>query len=184
MALVMTLGESYYQLSNGAELIHISVVYSEMQGVQNQPFELMDLQARRLLYPEGIGFRYETGGMMEKLRVLTSDRIREFHREMYQPKNLCLVIIGEVDRENLLQILEEFESTILDKVPALDAPFKRPWVDSKSVPKLTESIIETVKFPEEDESSGELIIGFFGPNCNDPVLGELSRKASLNDITD
>jgi Zn-dependent M16 (insulinase) family peptidase len=56
---------------------------------------------------------------------LTADRIREFHREMYQPKNLCLVLIGEVDQENLLQILDEFEDGILDDIPKVDAPFKR-----------------------------------------------------------
>src|SRR5437764_10101163 len=36
-----------------------SVVYSEMQGVQNTASEIMDLKARRLLYPENIGYRYE-----------------------------------------------------------------------------------------------------------------------------
>src|SRR2546421_218630 len=80
------------------------VVYSEMQGVQNTQGELMELQARRLLYPEGNGFRYETGGMMDALRVLTAHRIRDFHKEMYQPKNLCVVLIGEVDHLNLLEI--------------------------------------------------------------------------------
>ena len=102
------------------------VVYSEMQGVQNNQGELMDLQSKRLLYPVGDGFRYETGGMMEQLRVLKADRIREFHREMYQPRNLCLVIIGEVNHEDLLAILDGFEETILDDIPKLDAPFKRP----------------------------------------------------------
>lgn len=101
------------------------VVYSEMQGVQNTGSELMDLEARRLLYPANVGFRYETGGMMEQLRVLTADRIRAFHKEMYQPKNLCLVLVGEVDHDNLLEILEEFEGGILDEIPSLDAPFKR-----------------------------------------------------------
>jgi Zn-dependent M16 (insulinase) family peptidase len=101
------------------------VVYSEMQGIQNTGGELMDLQARRLLYPEGIGYRYETGGMMEQLRVLTADRIRAFHKEMYQPKNLCLVLVGEVDHDNLLDILDDFESSILDDIPPPEAPFKR-----------------------------------------------------------
>jgi len=109
------------------------VVYSEMQGVQNNQGELMDLQSKRLLYPEGNGFRYETGGMMEQLRVLQADRIRSFHHQMYQPKNLCLVIIGEVDHENLLVILDEFEGTILDDIPQPDAPFKRPVSDLESV---------------------------------------------------
>ncbi|KAL2007047.1 hypothetical protein VTN00DRAFT_8485 [Thermoascus crustaceus] len=146
------------------------VVYSEMQGVQNNAAELIDLKARRLLYPEGIGFRYETGGMMEQLRVLTAERIRAFHREMYQPKNLCLIITGEVDHDNMLETLDKFESTILDVIPSPEAPFKRPWVESRQPPPLEKSIIETVEFPEEDESSGEIEIRFLGPDCTDPVL--------------
>jgi Zn-dependent M16 (insulinase) family peptidase len=101
------------------------VVYSEMQGVQNTGGEIMDIKARRLLYPDNVGFRYETGGLMENLRVLTADRIRAFHKEMYQPKNLCLVLIGEVDQDNLLEILDEFEDSILADIPKVDAPFKR-----------------------------------------------------------
>lgn len=101
------------------------VVYSEMQAVQFQSAEIMDLKARRILYPESVGFRYETGGMTEALRVLTPERIRQFHRDMYQPRNLCLVIVGETDQENLLEILDEFEESIKDDIPSLDTPFKR-----------------------------------------------------------
>ncbi|KAF1984496.1 putative zinc metalloprotease [Aulographum hederae CBS 113979] len=139
------------------------VVYSEMQGVQNEQGSLMDLSARRHLYPEGNGFRYETGGMMEQLRVLTADRIRKFHRAMYQPKNLRLVLIGEVDHVNLLDILEEFEDSIVDDVPSIDVPFTRPWVESKPTPPLEKDIVDVVEFPEEDESTGEIMIAFFGP---------------------
>ncbi|KAK2777752.1 zinc metalloprotease [Colletotrichum kahawae] len=145
------------------------VVYSEMQAVQFKSAEIMDLKARRLLYPESVGFRYETGGMTDALRVLTNDRIRSFHREMYQPKNLCVVIIGEADHDNLLQILDEFEESIKDDLPPLDAPFKRPWIDSAQPPALEKSIITTAEFPEEDESVGEITVAFFGPNCNDVV---------------
>ncbi|KAI9714357.1 MAG: hypothetical protein M1820_000318 [Bogoriella megaspora] len=146
------------------------VVYSEMQGVQNTASELMDVEARRVLYPEGIGFRYETGGMMHALRKLTADRIREFHREMYQPKNLCLVLIGEVYHTDLLSILDEFEDSILEDIPPPDAPFKRPWVESKQAPALNETIVKKVTFPEEDETTGEISIGFFGPDCDDHKL--------------
>ncbi|KAL9028695.1 MAG: hypothetical protein Q9196_002979 [Gyalolechia fulgens] len=145
------------------------VVYSEMQGVQNTQGELMDLRAKRLLYPEAVGFRYETGGMMEQLRVLTADRIRKFHRDMYQPKNLCLVIVGQVDHEDLLQILDSFEYSILDDIPPPEAPFRRPWVDSEPAPPLQNSVLETVEFPEEDESAGEITVTFFGPSCNDLI---------------
>ena len=148
------------------------VVYSEMQGVQNKQPEIMALKTQRLMYPEGIGFRYETGGMMEQLRVLTADRIRQFHRDMYQPRNLCLVIVGEVDHNDLLAILDAFEDTILEDIPKPDTPFKRPWIDSKQPPPLDTSCIEEIYFPEEDETSGEILISFFGPSCNDVLQGK------------
>ncbi|KAH7165734.1 Metalloenzyme, LuxS/M16 peptidase-like protein [Dactylonectria macrodidyma] len=143
------------------------VVYSEMQAVQFRSPEIMDLKARRLLYPENVGFRYETGGMTDALRVLTPERIRQFHRDMYQPRNLCLVIVGETDQENLLEILDKFEESIKDDIPSVDSPFKRPWIDSAQPPALNESAIVTAEFPEEDETVGEILVGFFGPNCID-----------------
>lgn len=145
------------------------VVYSEMQALQYSSNELMDLRARRLLYPENVGFRYETGGMMEALRVLTPDRIREFHKAMYQPQNLAVVIVGEADHQSLLEILDEFEESIKDDLPAVTTPFKRPFVDSPAPPPLKETIVETVEFPEEDESTGEVAVAFFGPSCIDQI---------------
>ncbi|KAG6015823.1 hypothetical protein E4U43_004726, partial [Claviceps pusilla] len=44
-----------------------------------------------------------------------------------------------------------------------------PWLDSAQPPPLKETIITTAEFPEEDESVGEILIGFFGPNCNDLI---------------
>jgi Zn-dependent M16 (insulinase) family peptidase len=101
------------------------VVYSEMQGVENTADTLMNLEAVRKIYPEGIGFRYETGGMMKALRVLTADRIREFHKAMYQPKNLCLVIVGEVVHPELLEVLDGFEESILNYIPDPNAAWRR-----------------------------------------------------------
>lgn len=145
------------------------VVYSEMQAIQYSSQELMDLRARRLLYPENVGFRYETGGMMDALRVLTPDRIREFHKAMYQPQNLAVIIVGEANHENLLEILDKFEESIKDDTPPPNPKFKRPFVDSAQPPPLKETIVETVEFPEEDESTGEIVVAFFGPSCVDQL---------------
>ncbi|KAH7369173.1 cytoplasm protein [Plectosphaerella cucumerina] len=145
------------------------VVYSEMQGVQSRSGEIADLAAKRLLYPENVGFRYETGGMTDALRSLTIDRIRDFHRTMYQPRNLAVIIVGETNHDNLLEILDEFEESIKDDIPALDAEFKRPWIDSAQPPALKETKTTTVEFPESDESVGEVLVGWFGPNCTDAL---------------
>lgn len=122
---------------------------------------------------------------MEALRVLTAERIREFHKEMYQPKNLCLVIIGEVIHDELLRILDKFEASILADIPDPTTPWRRyelirrmlreeirlimsrPWIESKPVCPIKKSSVDVVEFPEKDESMGEIVVGFLGPNCND-----------------
>jgi Zn-dependent M16 (insulinase) family peptidase len=38
-------------------------------------------------------------------------------------------------------------------------------------------VVESVPFPEEDESMGDILIAMFGPNCNDPLL-----TAALNTL--
>lgn len=142
------------------------VVYSEMQSFQNTASELIQLRLKRLIYPKNVGFRQETGGMMPELRKLSADRIREFHRQMYQPRNLCLIIIGEVDHESLFSALESFDAGISDRFP-LSADWKRPWTENGKAPPLQSSFVETVEFPEEDESLGEIAIAFLGPDCGD-----------------
>lgn len=144
------------------------VVYSEIQAEENSKASLLWRKAKLLIYPEG-GFRSETFGMMDSLRVLTADRIREYHREMYQPKNLCLIIMGDIDHTHLLNVLDRFESTILEDIPNPNAPFKRPWLDSKQAPTLANSATEFVVFPDEDESSGEILISFLGPSSTNKL---------------
>lgn len=160
------------------------VVYSEMQAEENQKYALMWRKSKRLLYPEGVGFRYETFGMMESLRALSAQRIREFHHDMYQPKNLCLVIVGAVDHKNLLEILDNFEDTVLEDVPKFDDPFCRPWLESNQTLPLEKSIVEYIEFPEADESSGDVFVNFFGPDladnllCQSPTFAHCSCHAS------
>ena len=83
---------------------------------------------------------------------------------------MCLVIVGAVNHANLLDVLEEFESTISESIPKPDAPFTRPWLESKQAPPLEKSTVEYVEFPEADESSGEILMNFFGPRLADNLL--------------
>jgi len=54
---------------------------------------------------------------MENLRVLTADRIRAFHKEdVSTPKNCCLVLVGEVEREPSTPDLRRLEDGILGDI--------------------------------------------------------------------
>ncbi|KAI7848898.1 Metalloenzyme, LuxS/M16 peptidase-like protein [Circinella umbellata] len=141
------------------------VVYSEMQGCQNSGDDRIHLHMRRIMFPEGCGYRSETGGLMERLRELSVEKIRGYHRDYYRPDNLCLIITGTVDHEKVLKSLEPVEENIISKGPL--PPLQRPWIESGNFPSLKENIVETVLFPDEDESMGTVLIAWNGPMCHD-----------------
>lgn len=90
--------------------------------------------------------------------------VRDYHKSYYRPDNLCLIITGKIDHGKLLKTLEPVEANILSK--EAPSPMKRPWVESGPVPKLLKTVEETVLFPDEDESMGEIMISWNGPDCH------------------
>ncbi|KAI9272698.1 Metalloenzyme, LuxS/M16 peptidase-like protein [Phascolomyces articulosus] len=141
------------------------VVYSEMQGCQNSGDDRIHLRMRRIMFPEGCGYRSETGGLMERLRELSVEKIRKYHRDYYRPDNLCLIITGTVNHEKVLKALEPVEQSILSKGPL--PPLQRPWIETGNFPNLEKNIEETVLFPDEDESMGTVLVSWNGPMCHD-----------------
>lgn len=143
------------------------VVFSEMQGIEAQLWFQTNLAMQRLLYPPLSGYSSETGGLMSELRKLGNERIRQFHRDMYRPDNLCVIITGSVDEEELLQIMETFDAELNPYDPSKAKP--RPFVDSVHEVPLAKSIIEEVEFPDDDESMGEMICSWIGPLASDTL---------------
>ncbi|KAI1310239.1 hypothetical protein EDD11_003855 [Mortierella claussenii] len=141
------------------------VVYSEMQGRENNASSIMDLRRQRIMYPESSGYRYETGGLMSNLRLLKAEKIRQYHRDYYRPDNLCLIISGRIEHKKLLDALAPVEERIISKGPLL--AMKRPWVDSPQAPLMSETTKVIVTFPSEDEDMGEVAINWFGPPITD-----------------
>ncbi|GAA94382.1 uncharacterized protein L969DRAFT_105184 [Mixia osmundae IAM 14324] len=155
------------------------VVYSEMQGRENGSGDLMSLKLQRALYPKGSGYRSETGGLMEALRILTIDQIRDYHHSYYVPHNLVLIITGKVAPTELLQTLQDTIEPSIEKhgqAQGVRPPgFKRPWLEttSKGGAVLDSTRSEEISFPEQDESSGEVLLSWLGPPRDD----FLSEKA-------
>ncbi|CEP61270.1 Sdd3p LALA0_S02e10616g [Lachancea lanzarotensis] len=135
------------------------VVFSEMEGIESQSWFITMLEKQRKMFEEGSGYRSETGGLTEKLRELTNDEIRKFHKDMYSPENLCLIIAGNVPEDELLSIVTEFDADL----PTFNGVRSRPFLDSKKsqIPaKRTETSISEIEFPETDESQGEILMSW------------------------
>lgn len=203
------------------------VVYSEMQGRENGSGDLMALRCarclespsfsrhradqpparrtQRCLFDEESGYRSETGGLMEALRVLTVDQsasamplfpleltslaVRDYHRTYYQPHNLTLLVTGKVAPTSLLSVLQEKVEPSLVKHSQTHGPkgprgWKRPFLETGSrgggaVKKGKKE--EVVEFPEKDESSGEVQISWIGPRSTVSAssLGEDERLTGV-----
>lgn len=157
------LTEVYHIDGNGQEK---GVVFSEMQGIESQLWFISFLEMQRSLYRESSGYSSETGGLMSELRKLTNNDIRQFHQENYRPDNLCVVVTGSVDQQELLEIMDQIDS----ELPTLETPNKRPFVDSVPDEPLQKTVVKEVLFPDTDESMGEALVSWIGPVASDTLL--------------
>ncbi|KZV65225.1 hypothetical protein PENSPDRAFT_587192 [Peniophora sp. CONT] len=149
----------------------MGVVYSEMQGRENTPGDLMALKMQRLINPVGSAYRSETGGLMDALRKLTVEQIREYHSTYYVPHNCVLIVAGKLTG-GTMQLLSVVQNEIEPTIAAhgqnkgiCPAGWKRPFVETSTAKRqpISKLVEEVVEFPEQDESRGELAIGFMGP---------------------
>jgi Zn-dependent M16 (insulinase) family peptidase len=145
------------------------IVYAEMEANTFTKGHIVRLDAYRQIYPEGNGYRYEKGGICKDIRCLSNEKIRKFHKTMYQPKSLRIAITGQIDLKNLFQVMSRFEDSILNYVPSISARFVRSW-DRVPEPVLNKNITKICEFPGSDGDLGYVFIAVFGPDIND-VLG-------------
>jgi Zn-dependent M16 (insulinase) family peptidase len=100
-------------------------------------------------------------------------KVRNYHKSYYRPDNLCLIITGKVDKDELLKVLEPVEQSIISKgaLPEM----QRPWVSTGDFPNLKENLEETVLFADEDESMGTIYISWNGPMCHVSFFFEIKK---------
>ncbi|SNX85732.1 related to Zn2+-dependent endopeptidase, insulinase superfamily [Melanopsichium pennsylvanicum] len=182
------------------------VVFSEMQGRENSPADLMELKTQRMLYPASSAYRSETGGLMSALRVLNIDKIRDYHHLYYAPHNAALVVCGPLERADLLNSLAPVEERLVTKrnaQPEGPRGWKRPFVETSSAvpPTIDGTKIDQpgldpadppaqgsqpdskrrrafIDFPEKDESVGEVQISWVGPKYQDWMTCEAANIMS------
>jgi Zn-dependent M16 (insulinase) family peptidase len=159
-----------------------------MQARENTMTDMMQRRLQHLVYPKDSGYQNEAGGLMECLRELKIESskgistmydysdanhisnwaVREYHNQYYRPDNLVIVITGKLDQVHLMSTLEQIDKAILDRslpfTPAV--PSKRTWVPSPFIPDLEKNTIETICFPGEAETLGEIAVTWLGPQWN------------------
>jgi Zn-dependent M16 (insulinase) family peptidase len=138
------------------------VVYCEMASRENTEPDLLDLHLRMNLFQNKSTYSYECGGKTKDIKNLTNDEIIEYHKKFYDPSNISVIICGLIDKNKVLQSLEEVpellcshkDSSVVD-IPAIEYP-PFPVVENNL-------ITETVHFPVSDDDVGSISYAWRGP---------------------
>ncbi|CAO3700145.1 unnamed protein product [Rhizopus microsporus] len=126
----------------------------------------MQRRLQSMIYPKQSGYPFEAGGLVSNIRKLKIESIREYHSQFYDPENFVIIITGKLDQVHLLSTLEQIDNSILDRhVPKVPKP--RPWNPAPEIPNLKHNTVETVLFPGEPESLGEVTVTWLGPRWNE-----------------
>ncbi|EUD65459.1 hypothetical protein C922_04199 [Plasmodium inui San Antonio 1] len=112
----MFLFEVHHIFENGT---HNGVVYSEMKSIENSCENIIERTVITNLYPnEKSGYRFETGGTLDGLRKTNNDRVREYFKKFYTLDNFAIIIFGNFNNDDILDIIHGFEQYHLELNPA------------------------------------------------------------------
>jgi len=103
LLLDITLGSLYPQEEMNRE---VEVVIDEIESYQDQPAELIFDEFESLIFPSHPLGRNILGDA-ETLRTFRSDDMQTFARRLYHPERMVLYVLGNVEPEKVLRVVEQ-----------------------------------------------------------------------------
>jgi zinc protease len=106
------------------------VVLEEMRKAWDEPDYLAYQRVGEQIYPPH-GYRRPILGTPETLATLTPELMRQFHRSFYQPENMTIVVVGDVDAATTIDLIQQnfTDFAPLVKLPVYHPTAARPIVE-------------------------------------------------------
>src|SRR5438477_9726644 len=82
-----------------------TVIISELQGGENDPDQLLDQEVTAAAF-KAHPYRHPTIGWLSDVQTMTRDDLYGYYRRYYIPNNATLVIVGDVETEHALRLVE------------------------------------------------------------------------------
>jgi zinc protease len=80
-----------------------TVIISELQGGENDPEQLLDTEVTAAAF-KAHAYRHPTIGWLADLQSMTRDDLYGYYRQYYVPNNATLVVVGDVDSDQVLEL--------------------------------------------------------------------------------
>jgi zinc protease len=135
-----------------------TVVISELQGGENDPDQLLDIEVTATalrVHPYG----HPTIGWLHDLQAMTRDDLYSHYRRHYVPGNATLVIVGDVDSDDVLRKVER----AFGRIPSREVA---PQVRPVEPPQVGERRV----LIEREGTTGYLKIAYHAPAAQDPAF--------------
>jgi zinc protease len=94
-----------------------TVIISELQGGENDPEQVLDTEVTAAAF-KAHGYHHPTIGWQSDLESMTRDDLYGYYRSWYVPNNAALVVVGDVDVDQTLRLVEGH----FGKIPAGTLP--------------------------------------------------------------
>lgn len=118
----------------------LNISPSNVENIKNQLIEDIQLQKEsdpylenswdfdRLLFP-GFAYSHPVLGSIPDIREITAEDVRKFFTTYYAPNNAILAIVGNINEQKVLQLVQRYFSTIPMRTPPSS-------VDLENLPKI------------------------------------------------
>ncbi|HVO70284.1 MAG TPA: pitrilysin family protein [Aggregatilineaceae bacterium] len=110
---------------------------------------------RELAYPAGHPYACQSDGTLETVTAITRDQLSEFHWTHYGPRGMMMVMVGAVDAEHAIRLVE-------DCLGDWDNPAQPDLPVLPSVPPILDSRTQTVVMPGKSQT--DIVLGAPGPS--------------------
>lgn len=110
---------------------------------------------RRLVYSEPHPYRYPTSGEVATVAGISRDQIVEFHRKHYGPRGMMVVIVGAVNADDVVALVERYLGDWVS--PAQPEPVELPELSPLSETQISSEAMR-------DKSQSDLVLGTIGPS--------------------
>jgi predicted Zn-dependent peptidase len=139
-------------------------VYEEFNRAQDNDSRLVSYELMAALFPTHPNGQQTTLGKPEHLKNPSMKAIHKYFDEYYVPNNYAMILVGDLDFEETIQLVDQYFGTI----PYKELPKKTPVTEQP----LTEIVKRTVKSPTTPRVQLAWRTDSFG-----------SKEAMLADIT-
>lgn len=157
LLLDITLGSTYPQEEMTREA---EVVIDEIESYQDQPAELIFDEFESLIFPSHPLGRNILGDA-ETLRKFRSDDMQSFARRLYHPERMVLYVLGNVEPEKVLRVVEKNITRLVSQLATPSCPTSH--VKLPDEPRLVSNITR-----RKDTHQAHVVVGTPAFGGNDP----------------